>query len=471
MKTLTLASFVFALMTYPICAEDYVIHTFKKLRLNDQFWGEGANVGDFNKDGKMDVVSGPYWYAGPDFTERNEIYPAQQTFKLKKDDGTEVDIPGFEGGLGKNNAYSDNFFSFTHDINGDGWTDAIVYGFPGKAAIWYENPKGEKKHWTAHQVFNVVDNESPQWLDITGDGKPEVICGTTMPVDGANKGFVGYATVDWSAPEKPWTFHKITPPGSWQMFTHGLGAGDINGDGRLDMFVSNGWWEQPASLGSDTEWAFHPAGFGGGGAQMYAYDVNGDGLNDVITSLQAHGHGLAWFEQYREGNEIKFKQHLIMGRDPKENKYGLMFSQMHAIDLIDMDGDGLKDIVTGKRFWAHGPTGDAEPNAPAVVYWFKLVRNADKSVDWVPYFVDDDSGVGTQVLATDVNGDRLPDIVVGNKKGTFVHLHETKKVSKDEWEKAQPKPLTPVTALPAGQSDEVIVSVGSPRKLVVTIRK
>ena len=223
------------------------------------------------------------------------------------------------------------------------------------------------------------------------------------------------------------------------------------------FFVASGWWEQPESLASDSEWTFHPAGFGGGGAQMYAYDVNGDGLNDVITSLQAHGHGLAWFEQFREGNEIKFREHLIMGREPKDNQYGLVFSQLHALDLVDMDGDGLKDIVTGKRFWAHGPGGDAEPGAPAVVYWFKLVRNADKSIDWVPQFVDDDSGVGTQVLATDVNGDGLPDIVVGNKKGTFVHLHETKKVSKEEWEKAQPKASpTAVFSSPAPSKSQAL---------------
>ena len=111
-----------------------------------------------------------------------------------------------------------------------------------------------------------------------------------------------------------------------------------------------------------------------------------------------------------------------------------------------MDGDGVKDIVTGKRFWAHGPTGDAEPNAAAVLYWFKLVRGADHTVAFIPYLIDDNSGIGTQVVAGDINGDGLPDVVVGNKKGTFVHLHTAKKVAKEEWEKAQPKPYTPTSA-------------------------
>ena len=132
-----------------------------------------------------------------------------------------------------------------------------------------------------------------------------------------------------------------------------------------------------------------------------------------------------------------------MGKEPKDNPYGVKFSQPHAIDLVDIDGDGLKDIVTGKRFWAHGPAGDVEPNAPAVVYWFKLTRHPDKSVSFVPHLVDDNSGVGTQVVAGDVNGDGRPDIVIGNKKGTFVLLQEARKASRSEWGQAQPKPVQP----------------------------
>ena len=129
---------------------------------------------------------------------------------------------------------------------------------------------------------------------------------------------------------------------------------------------------------------------------------------------------------------INFKQHFILNPEAKPNEYGISFSQLHAVDLADINGDGLIDIVTGKRFWAHGNHGDPEPNAPAVLYWFELVRNKDKSVMFVPHLIDDNSGIGTQVLATDINGDKLPDIIVGNKKGTFAHLHEKEKVSKAE---------------------------------------
>ena len=176
---------------------------------------------------------------------------------------------------------------------------------------------------------------------------------------------------------------------------------------------------------------------GSGGAQMFAYDVNGDGLNDVITSLAAHGFGLAWYEQEKGGG---FKSHTIIGSRPEESRYGVKFSELHALELVDMDGDGLKDIVTGKRFWSHGRVGDPDRNDEAVIYWFGLVRSPD-GVDWVPHRIDDNSGVGTQVVVGDINGDKLPDVVVGNKKGVFVHLQQIKSATKDEWLAAQPKPL------------------------------
>ena len=404
-------------LVFTFAAQAQTAHSWKKLQLSTEFWSEGAHIGDFNKDGKMDVASGPYWYAGPDFKAKYEIYPATKRSKSTKN-GQPVEFAGFKGALGSENDYSDNFISYTHDFNNDGWTDYLVNSFPGKETFWYENPQNKTGHWKRHVAADVTDNESPMFADITGDGKPELIFHTG--------GHLGYATPDPKAPTAKWTFHKISAKGPWQRFTHGIGIGDVNGDGKSDFLMKEGWWEQPASLTDTLEWIFHPTPFGAGGAQMYTYDVNADGRPDVITSLVAHGYGLAWFEQLAEKDEKghpKFKQHTITGSKPEETKYGVKFSQIHAIDLVDMDGDGLKDIVTGKRFWAHGPTGDAEPNAAAVVYWFRLTRTAGKGVDWVPQRIDDDSGIGTQVLAADVNGDKLPDVIVGNKKGTFVHIH------------------------------------------------
>jgi hypothetical protein len=400
--------------------------TFTRQQLTDEFWGEGANFGDFNKDGKNDIVYGQYWWEGPDFTKRHEYYKVDKSFTVKQADGTEKTIAGYKGALSGENDYSRNFFAFTQDFNGDGWTDILILGFPGEQSWWFENPKGAEGPWKQHVALDVTDNESPHFTDLTGDGKPEIVC--------MSKGRIGYAQPDAADPTKPFVWHPISPlvtvknkegkdVNVYQRFTHGLGVGDVNGDGRLDILEATGWWEQPASLAGDPEWKKHEAQFGNGGAQMYAYDVNGDGKNDIITSLAAHGYGLVWFEQTNDGGAEGWTKHVIVGDKPEQNPQGIVFSQPHAIDLIDMNGDGLKDIVTGKRFWAHGPKGDNDSNGTPVLYWFELKRDGGKA-SYTGHLIDDASGVGTQIVAGDINGDKKPDVVVGNKRGAFVLLRK-----------------------------------------------
>src|SRR2546427_6654468 len=113
-------------------AKDYFLHAFKKTQLTDKFWCEGATLGDLNHDGKPDIVSGPYWYEGPDFKKSHQYYPATHTFKRMKADGSSENVEGFEGALGVNNNYSDNFFAFVQDFNQDGWNDILIVGFPGQ---------------------------------------------------------------------------------------------------------------------------------------------------------------------------------------------------------------------------------------------------------------------------------------------------------------------------------------------------
>ena len=411
------------------------LHTFEKVVLTDEFWSEGACFADVNRDGVMDVVSGPFWYEGPTFKVRHEYAEADRVSKSHKD-GKEVTFRGYKGRLGDENEYSANFFAYNHDFNGDGWADILILGFPGENSWWFENPgKGvaDVRRWKRHVALEVTDDESPRFVDINGDGRPEIVC--------ASRGAFGYAEYDPKNPTALFKWHAVSPNLNLHKFTHGLGVGDVDGDGRMDLLEKGGWWQQPKSLAGDPIWVRHEWNFGTGGAQMYAYDVNQDGLNDVITSIAAHGYGLSWFEQYREGGQVKFREHSIMNKEAKENRYGVHFSQLHAIDLVDMDGDGLKDIVTGKRFWAHGPSGDPEPNAAPVVYWFQLKVGKDHSVDFVPHLVDDNSGTGTEIKAQDINGDGLPEIVVGNKHGVYVHWHRAKRVSAAELEAAQPKPI------------------------------
>ena len=406
LPSLALAASVFAQSTTPPALDG----KWTKQQLIDNFWGEGATAADVNKDGKIDVIYGPYWFEGPDFKKRHVIYPDTTRTKAKLADGTEKEIEGFHGAKSVTNGYSDNFITAAYDFNGDGWPDYLVMGFPGKETVWYENPKGKDEPWKKHVAFDVTDNESPMFVDINGDGRPDLLC--------MSGGHLGYAAFDPKEPDDKWTWHPVSPKLAFQKFTHGIGFGDVNGDGKTDILEGNGWWEQPKSLDGDPVWTFHAMKFGNG-AQMYVYDVNGDGKPDVITSLMAHGYGLAWYEQTGDG----WKRHLITGTPDASGETGIVLSQLHAVELKDMNGDGIPDIVTGKRFWAHGNHGDPEPMAPAVVWWFELKREGG-AAKFIPHLVDSDSGVGTQFFVGDLNGDGKPDVVVGNKRGAFVHIQK-----------------------------------------------
>lgn len=366
---------------------------FRKQILTDQYFCDGITAGDINRDGKMDIVAGPFWYEGPGFTNKHEFYPAKVFL-------TEP-------------SPTDSMFSYVHDFNGDSWPDILVLGRVHlHQAFWYENPQGRTGHWKKHFAFHRVEGESPPFLDVDGDGKPELVA------HWENRW--GLIHPDWKNPTNAWRFKSITAAGTFHHFYHGEGIGDVNGDGRLDLILNEGWYEQPTDR--DAEWTRREFRFGEkGGAQMFALDVDGDGDSDIVTALDAHGWGLAWFEQVKEGGTITFKKHVIMGKRDEEGKYGVAFTQPHALALADMDGDGLLDIIVGKRRWAHGPKGDIEPMAEPVLYWFRLVRDGAKS-RFEPHLIDRESGVGVQVTAADVNADGRPDVLTVSKLGTFLFL-------------------------------------------------
>ena len=360
---------------------------FKKTQLDDKFRSEGVAVGDFNKDGKMDIAAGYVWFAAPDWKMHTVLDKAPE-YKPK--------------------GYSNSFCTFADDLNEDGWQDIIVVDFPGTPTWWFENPQGQEGAWQKHTLAEVTNNESPQMTDLDGDGKREFVFGFSPIKDqsDSDQRQMAFATRG-KDPADIWTLHPISEkaaPGTTR-YSHGLGIGDVNGDKVNDILVPQGWWEGPGQ-DDGSLWKWHAANFGSMGAQMYVYDFDGDGDTDVLGS-NPHAFGIWWYEQTEPG---KWETHEI----------DKSYSQTHAVCLADINGDGLPDFVTGKRFWAHNGN-DPGADGPAVMCWYELNRQ-DGKARWIRHQFDHDSGMGTQFEVADVNGDGLLDVVTSNKKG--VHYFE-----------------------------------------------
>jgi hypothetical protein len=379
-----------------------VSSNFRMQRLSDFYYAWGAAAADFNHDGILDVVAGPYIYYGPDYTKSREIYPALTT--NPSDEYTR-----------------DCWMEFAADFTGDGWPDVITASFSGTPGVWlYVNPKGEARRWDKYLVVPAFNSEIAVLRDVDGDRKPELVY--------MAENFVRYAKPDPAHPTGPWIVHNVSEAGYGT--AHGIGVGDINGDGRMDIVNAFGWWEQPPAGSNQGPWTYHPWAFGRyartrmGGSVMAVYDVNGDGLNDVVTALDAHGFGLAWFEQKRDSSgKISFVEHMIMDDFWTKNAGGVIFTEPHGTTFADVDGDGIPDFIVGKRYWAHRDDYvDPDPYGDPVLYVYKTVRNpkAPGGAEFVPELIHNRSGAGSDILAVDLNKDGVMDIVTATKLGTFI---------------------------------------------------
>lgn len=332
---------------------------------------ESAGAFDIDGDGRPDLISGDFWY-------ENSADPKLRFRKRH-----------LLGNQKRFDEYYDDFGAIPLDVNRDGRTDMVTGGWFGQALRWLENP-GKPGLWPVHEFAKVGNVETVRAWDVDGDGTADIVPNN---------------------PGKPLKYFKLEGNAFRQIDVaptqgHGLGFGDVNGDGKGDFILNDGWLEAP-------NWTPHREfSFGSASVPILVVDVNGDRKNDLIVG-QGHGYGLHWYEQGMEGGKRVWKKHVI---DDKASQY-------HVMEWADLDGDRQPELITGKRYRAHN---DNDPGAHDDVglYYFKW--NGKTFTKHVIAYGPPGVGKGTGIYFTlaDLRGTGRPDIVVAGKDGLEVFYNE-----------------------------------------------
>jgi hypothetical protein len=342
---------------------------------------EGVTTLDMNGDGLPDILSGAYWYENP----------GPKGGEWKRHQYREA---------GTMNEFVSDCGEWTVDVNHDGAPDVVTAGWMTNGVWWYENPKKLGAEWKRHFIADSYDTEGGWMADINGDGVPDLIL--------AHYNHSGILWIDFSGPEP-----KVHHVGNRDQDGHGIGVADIDGDGKADILTPNGWFRQ---IDADKDqWAWHPdwkmddAGF-----PIIGFDVNDDGKMDIIYG-QGHSYGLYWLEQRDAGGSRQWIRHAI----------DESFSQVHALKLVDIDGDGQLELLAGKRYRGHSGN-DPGSYDPLVIYYYKINRKTGEFTRY-PISVNGTAGAGTQFVTEDMDGDGDVDIVTAGKTG--VHFFENLKIN------------------------------------------
>lgn len=360
---------------------------WKKQWISDETY-ESAGVFDVDGDGVLDIVSGAFWYKGPDFRKKHHI--------------GEVKAAG---------EYFDDFSTIAIDVNGDGRPDFVTGGWWGNSLRWRENPADPTKPWPEHVIAETGNVETTRAWDVDGDGMAEIIpntpnaknvCVFKLKTDRAGKGTGAFDR------------HVIYEFPEGQAQGHGLGCGDIAGNGRMDVVLCKGWLEAPADPFKG-KWAWHPLpdfGWWGSSVPMLVVDVNGDGVNDLIVG-NGHGYGLTWLEQKGKGDKRQWIAHKI---DPDNAQY-------HDMMWVDVDGDGKPELLTGKRHRSHCGNDVGEWDDYGIYYFKWNGETFSKQV--IAYgTIGETKGCGIHFAVADFRKTGRLDLVAPGKDGLFIFFNE-----------------------------------------------
>jgi hypothetical protein len=339
---------------------------------------EACAVADINGDGRLDIVSGENWYQAPDWKKH-----------------TYRSIPFF-------NNYIDDFSDLPIDVNGDGRTDIVSVGWGSRTIAWFENPGSENSAWKEHVIDTGQPVEFAFLVDLDNDGERDEL----LPQFGGKESVTAWYEIEGQGAAAKWVKHIV----SGKAYGHGIGAGDVNGDGRADILTPQGWLEAPENP-RQTAWQLHAEfqskehlGF------LYVHDVNQDGLNDIVTTA-AHDYGIFWLEQSRKPDGSRsWEKRLIDDA----------WSQAHAMTMADLTGDGRPELITGKRLYAHNGH-DPGGRESLGLYWYEQVEVEGK-LEWARHILHYGGrvGGGMQIPVVDLDGDGDLDIVVAGKGGLFL---------------------------------------------------
>lgn len=337
---------------------------------------ESVGVADINNDGKPDLISGDFWYENNGTRKNN--FRNRHLIDNQKRQGE----------------YYDDFASICIDVNADGNIDYITGGWFDQTLRWLENPGlGKEQRWKSHEIAKTGNIECIRAWDIDGDGKLEVVPNN---------------------PKLPLKYFKLEN-GSFRQVNvantqgHGLGFGDIDGDGKGDFIVSDGWLK---NLGNE-KWEMNAEfSLGTASVPILVVDVNHDGKNDLIVG-QGHDYGLYWYEQIYAANKRTWKKHLI---DDTASQY-------HTMEWADLDNDGQPELITGKRFRAHNGK-DPGGNDEVGLYYFKWngVSFIKNKITYGAAGVG--KGTGIYFMVADLIGSGRKDIIVAGKDGLFIFFND-----------------------------------------------